>query len=201
MTTYLTRPCEVTCHPRVRLPECGSRLDEPDRAGGPDPRRRLGNTAIELCERFDSKVTTTRQARATLAVGEHPSPRALALLDVLVVDDDADTCELLRRVLEAFGAHVRTSQSVREALTQWDVAPPNVLVSDIGMPEQNGYALVRAIRRKSPENGGTVPAIALTAMARAEDRRKAEDAGFQLFFRKPIEPWDLVGAVYALGRG
>jgi PAS domain S-box-containing protein len=126
--------------------------------------------------------------------------RPLHALRVLVVDDDPDTCELLRRVLEDYGASVATATSVQDALSRWEARPPDVLVSDISMPDQDGYSLVREIRRKPADRGGAVPAIALTAFGRAEDQRAALEAGFQLHLRKPVEPYELVRRVAALGR-
>lgn len=119
---------------------------------------------------------------------------------MLVVDDDPDTCEVLRRLLEEFGAQVDTHTSVRDALAAWDAGPPDVLVSDIGMPEQDGYTLAREIRRRPDALGGQVPAIALTAFGRPEDRDAALQAGFHVHLRKPVEPDALVAAVARLAR-
>ncbi len=139
-------------------------------------------------------------ARSGGALSHAETERPLQSVDVLVVDDDADTCELLRRILEECGARVRTSTSAQSALEQWESAPPHVLVSDISMPERDGYSLVREIRRRPDAAGGHVPAIALTAFGRPEDQRAALDAGFQAHMRKPVEPADLVTTISELVR-
>ncbi|HEX7840648.1 MAG TPA: response regulator, partial [Kofleriaceae bacterium] len=96
---------------------------------------------------------------------------------------------------------VARAASAAEAFAMVQAEPPHVLVSDIGMPHEDGYSLVRRIRGLPPEKGGDVPAVALTAYARAEDVRAAEDAGFQLHVVKPAMPDDLVAAVRSCGRG
>jgi CheY-like chemotaxis protein len=124
----------------------------------------------------------------------------LAAVRILIVDDDSETCELLQRLLEGYGARVRTSTSAADALLRIDHETPDVLVSDITMPDRDGYDLVREIRRRPLERGGGVPAIALTALDGAEDKRAALTAGFQLHLRKPVEPETLVSAVAGLAR-
>ncbi|HEV2664131.1 MAG TPA: ATP-binding protein [Blastocatellia bacterium] len=117
---------------------------------------------------------------------------------VLVVDDDADTRQLLKRVLESHGAAVRTAASAAEALEMIAASPPDALVADIGMPGEDGYSLMRKIRRLPSSRGGTVPALALTAYARPEDRARALTAGFQQYVAKPVEPDDLAAVVAKL---
>ncbi|MGE0126594.1 MAG: CHASE3 domain-containing protein [Blastocatellales bacterium] len=117
---------------------------------------------------------------------------------VLVVDDDADTRQLLRRILEDYGATVRTAASAAEALEMIVAGPPDALVADIGMPDEDGYALMRKIRKLPSERGGGVPALALTAYARPEDRTRALTAGFQNFVTKPVEPDELAAVVASL---
>ncbi|MBS1810644.1 MAG: PAS domain S-box protein [Acidobacteria bacterium] len=117
---------------------------------------------------------------------------------VLIVDDEADARELLQVVLEQCGAEVQAVASVRaamETLRQW---PPDVLVSDIGMPGEDGYALIRQIRSLPSPEGGRIPAAALTAYARSEDRLRALKAGFQTHVAKPVEPMELVAVVASL---
>lgn len=116
----------------------------------------------------------------------------------LAVDDSADTRELLSVVLEACGANVITASSVREALDLFAGWKPDVLVCDIGMPEEDGYAFIRRIRQFSPDNGGNTPAIALTGYARVEDRTRALEAGYELFVPKPIEASELCRIVAGL---
>lgn len=140
-----------------------------------------------------------------------PAPRAssapagavdLTGIRVLVVDDETDGRETIAKVLSLYHADVNTASSVREALTQFRAAPPDVLVSDIGMPGEDGYDLIRAVRRLPAAQGGLVPAIALTAFAREEDRLRALAAGFEMHAAKPIQPVELVAEIARLvGRG
>jgi PAS domain S-box-containing protein len=122
-------------------------------------------------------------------------PRPLQGIRVLVVDDDDDTREILRVMLSEEGASVISASSAAEALVQLQAEPPHVLISDIGMPFEDGFSLLRRVRSLPPERGGDVPAIALTAYTRREDARAAEDAGFQLHVVKPIRPEQLLQAV------
>ncbi len=116
-------------------------------------------------------------------------------LRVLVVDDQPDARELAARVLAECGAEVVTAASASEALPLVERMRPAVLVSDIGMPDVDGYELLRRVRALGPARGGAVPAIALTAFARDEDRAHALRAGFVLHLGKPVEPAELVAAV------
>jgi signal transduction histidine kinase/ActR/RegA family two-component response regulator len=122
----------------------------------------------------------------------------LAGLDILVVDDDADTLDTVRVLLEQSGARVRVAGSVREALETMSSRVPDLLISDIGMPDEDGYALIRKVRALDPEHGGRVPALALTAYARVEDRLQVLSAGFQMHVPKPIEPAELIAVVGSL---
>jgi CheY-like chemotaxis protein len=124
--------------------------------------------------------------------------RQLAGLRVLVVDDEPDARELLRHLLEACEAMVDTAESADEALSMLESLRPDVLISDIGMPGDDGYALVRRVRALSPDRGGNTPAAALTAYARAEDRVNAILAGFQHHIAKPVEPAELFAVVASL---
>ncbi|MEZ0266515.1 MAG: GAF domain-containing protein [Phycisphaerae bacterium] len=123
----------------------------------------------------------------------------IAGMRVLVVDDEPDARALLARVLEGCEARVRTAGSADEALALLAAERPDVLVSDIGMPGEDGYALIRKVRSLGPDRGGAVPAIALTAYARAEDRMRAVLAGFQMHVAKPVEPAELITMVASLG--
>lgn len=123
---------------------------------------------------------------------------ALAGLRVLVVDDEADTRDFMVTALEQFGVVVMAAASVSEALEHFHQNRPDVLLSDIGMPEADGYALIRQIRSLPPEAGGQVPAAALTAYVRGDDRQQALAAGFQLHVPKPIEPIRLLNVVAQL---
>ncbi|HLM59159.1 MAG TPA: ATP-binding protein, partial [Pyrinomonadaceae bacterium] len=114
---------------------------------------------------------------------------------VLIVDDDIDTCEMLTYVLNQFGAVAKTSTSVSDAFDSMNEWKPDVLLTDINMPGEDGYALISKIRSLTPENGANIPAIALTAMARPEDSEHALSAGFQLHLAKPINVEELAGAI------
>jgi signal transduction histidine kinase len=125
-------------------------------------------------------------------------PRDLRGLRVLVVDDEADARELMLRVLREGGADARAAGSAVEALEELDAFRPDVLVSDIGMPGEDGLSLLRKVRSLGPPLG-RVPAVALTAYARPEDAKKAFLAGFQMHVSKPIEPASLMAVVANLG--
>jgi len=140
-------------------------------------------------------VSSTRPAVASGADGEVSSPISLGGITVLVVDDEADAREPLRRVLEAHGAEVLTVRSADEALDALQRQRPDVLVSDIGMPGKDGYELIRIVRALPHVRGGGIPAIALTAFGRDEDRARSLAAGFMRHLAKPVEPADLVAAV------
>jgi signal transduction histidine kinase/ActR/RegA family two-component response regulator len=133
------------------------------------------------------------RARATT-----PGATRLDDVRVLVVDDNLDAREVTTVVLEAAGATVTSVSSAREALAVLEVIRPDALVSDIGLPDQDGYALIRQIRRHEAEHGGFLPAIALTAYARAEDRARAIAGGFQAHMAKPAEPSALTNAIAAV---
>lgn len=124
--------------------------------------------------------------------------RDLRGLSVLVIEDDPDKRELLRRILSDHRAEVRVAASVRGAMALLDGSQPDVLVSDIAMPGEDGYDFIHLLRRRPPELGGTIPALALTAHARAEDQARALAAGFQRHVAKPIEPVELIRAVAGL---
>jgi len=128
----------------------------------------------------------------------HQDLAPLGRLRILVVDDDEDSLEVLREILESAGAQVVTAASARSALASFDGHPPDVLISDIGMPGEDGYALIRRVRALGPDQGGRIPAAALTAYTQAEDRAQALAAGFHVWLTKPIEPADLTAAVVHL---
>nr|RNJ68704.1 MAG: hybrid sensor histidine kinase/response regulator [Leptolyngbya sp. IPPAS B-1204] len=119
---------------------------------------------------------------------------------ILVVDDDANTREFLAVLLELHGANVIATATASEALTTLTQFQPDILLSDIGMPDVDGYMLVRQIRTLPPEQGGTIPAIALTAYAGEIDYQQAMAAGFQQHIPKPLEPTKLVEAIAHLVR-
>ena len=123
-------------------------------------------------------------------------PQLLAGVEVLVVDDEPDARELITAVLTSSGAAVRTAPSVDEAVRMLRERRPDVLLSDIGLPSEDGYALIRRVR----EIDKTVPAAALTAFASIDDHKRALEAGFQAHVSKPVEPGDLVLLVASLAR-
>ena len=135
----------------------------------------------------------------------HPSesvpsdaPPPLNGLKILVVDDEADARLMLAAMLKQYGAEVKTSSSTGEALEMLEQYKPDILVSDIGMPEEDGYVLIRKVRALEPERGGRIPAVALTAYARAEDRLRALTAGYNMHVPKPVEPTELVIVIASL---
>ena len=119
---------------------------------------------------------------------------------VLVVDDDPDTLMLVAEVLRTSGAEVDVASSAREALTNVEKLKPDVVVSDVSMPDMDGYALIRKLRELPADRGGGTPALALTAFARSEDAQRAFSAGFQLHAPKPIDPATLTTLVASLAR-
>jgi PAS domain S-box-containing protein len=127
-----------------------------------------------------------------------PVPPSLFGVRVLVVDDEADSREFITTVLQQCHAEVQAVASVQEALEVLLVWKPDVLVSDIGMPQEDGYSLIRKLRSQPPEQGGKIPAAALTAYARVEDRMRAIQEGYQLHLPKPIEPAELATVVASL---
>ncbi|HEY9700716.1 MAG TPA: ATP-binding protein [Trichocoleus sp.] len=132
---------------------------------------------------------------------EQPTLEEAPTLDgvkVLVVDDDIDALEFATFLLEQYGAEVTAATSALTALAAIQQSKPDVLLSDIGMPEIDGYTLMRQVRTLPPEQGGEIPAIALTAYAGEIDHQRAISAGFQKHLPKPIEPADLIAAIAAI---
>jgi signal transduction histidine kinase/CheY-like chemotaxis protein len=136
---------------------------------------------------------------ASSSVLEEMAPRDLTGLNVLVVDDEPDARSLVQRLLQDCHASVITAGSAEEAVRMLAQRTPDVLVSDIGMPGEDGFTLIRRIRLMTGASA-QVPAIALTAYARIEDRVKAIHAGFQLHLSKPVEPIELVAMVQSLAK-
>jgi CheY-like chemotaxis protein len=116
----------------------------------------------------------------------------------MAVDDDPDAVTLVAELLEAAGARVSTAASAEEALRIMDDEPPQVLVTDLGMPRVDGFQLIERVRGHHNPLVRRVPAAALTAYARSEDRVKALRSGFQIHLAKPIDPSELVTAVAAI---
>ncbi|HET6879827.1 MAG TPA: response regulator [Pirellulales bacterium] len=147
-----------------------------------------------LAEGHELRPATPAHRQTAVPMPEH----CLAGIRVLVVDDEEDGREAIAKLLAVYQADVTTASSASEALASLRRSLPDVLVSDIGMPEQDGYDLIREVRRLPASQGGQMPALALTAFAREEDRLRALGAGFQLHAIKPIVPDELVAAVAKL---
>jgi PAS domain S-box-containing protein len=143
------------------------------------------------------KTRGSDDADKPLPVNDLAENIALDKVRVMVVDDEIETRELLKMMLASHGAHVETFGSGAEALPQIDEWHPQVIVSDIGMPGQDGYTFMRKVRGLGTD-AQKIPAIALTAYARAEDRMRALSAGFQMHVPKPVEASELVMVIASL---
>jgi CheY-like chemotaxis protein len=119
----------------------------------------------------------------------------LAGVKVLLVDDADDTLDVLQQILQHSGATIMAASNAGTALALLEHEQPDVIVSDIGMPDIDGFELMRRIRRRTASAGGAIPAIALTAFTRQDDRRKAMQAGFDDYLAKPVEPDSLVAHI------
>lgn len=128
-------------------------------------------------------------------------PSEVEGLDVLVVDDEADARELLSALLARCKMRITTAATVAEALALVQSNRPDIVISDIGMPEEDGYALIKQLRALAPEDGGRTPAVALTAFARTEERTKALVSGFNMHVPKPVEPAELLAVLASLASG
>jgi CheY-like chemotaxis protein len=133
-------------------------------------------------------------------VSEQRPTASLDGVRVLIVDDEPDARELLSAVLTQAGATVQSAGGASEALSLLQQWLPDVVVSDLGMPDVDGYTLMKRIRLLEPDHGGAIPAIALSAYTRREDRAKALAVGFNRHVGKPVNPIDLVGVVAELAR-
>jgi CheY-like chemotaxis protein len=119
-------------------------------------------------------------------------------LHILIVDDDRDSLDLLVTVLQQCGAQVVTAGSASEGLEVISHAKPDIVISDIEMPNEDGYAFMRKLRALPANQGGQIPSVALTAHAKAEDRMRALAAGFHIHVPKPVEPAELLVAIKSL---
>ena len=156
-----------------------------------------GRGAIFVVE-LPLEEARARSGEAADAWPEEASEAQLQGLRVLVVDDAADARGYVQRILEEREVEVRSASSVSEALAAVAELAPDILVSDIGMPDEDGYALIRQIRGHHEDGIRDLPAVALTAFARAEDRARALAAGYQLHVSKPLEPAELLAALARL---
>lgn len=156
---------------------------------------RLPGAADSLRDRAPVEESPTPE-RTSAVVAYTPPP--LDGVRVLFVDDDEDSRDLGAHILSQHRAEVIPAGSAREALDALKRERPTVLVSDIGMPGEDGYELIAKVRELGDEGGGGTPAVALTAFAHPDDRRRALLAGFQVHLPKPVDPVELVAAVAAL---
>jgi signal transduction histidine kinase/DNA-binding response OmpR family regulator len=133
---------------------------------------------------------------------KHPEKARAELsgIRVLIVDDDIDTCEMLTFALGLLGAEAQASNSVAEAFSSLAEWKPDILLTDINMPGEDGYSLINKLRSLTPKKGANIPAIALTALARPEDSEQALSAGFQLHLAKPVDIEELAEAISNLAK-
>jgi len=124
-----------------------------------------------------------------------PAPQPTVNLKLLIVDDDPNTRDLLAEALEVRGARVRALGSASEARTTLVAWHPDLMISDVGMPRENGYELIRRVRHLSVRDGGTTPAIACTGYTRPEDRARAMRAGFDAVVTKPVNLEELLQTI------
>ena len=143
-----------------------------------------------------TRVSSPESARSSLT-----NVHDLSGARVLVVDDEPDTRDLVQRLLEEHGAEVVAAASAEEALALVEARSIDVLVSDLGMPGMDGFALIRELRSGRRHDASRLPAVALTAFVRPEDRRRALASGYQAHIEKPIDPMELIAAVGALSLG
>jgi CheY-like chemotaxis protein len=125
----------------------------------------------------------------------------LAGRKILVIDDEADARELINRILTYCKASVITAATAKEGLELLKREKPDVIISDVSMPDKDGYQFINEVRQLSPENGGRTPAVALTAFARADDMAKAISAGYQQHLCKPVDSYELITAINHLVDG
>ena len=158
---------------------------------GAGSRRQVHRGAADDGRRGVAETERTLPSIGTAPLDNH----TLKDIRVLVVEDEADNRDLIRRLLEAHGAEVVTAATAMEAVEKASIHRPDILVSDIGLPDVDGYELIRRIRQLQIEGLDTIPAVALTAFARSEDRTRALRAGYQAHISKPVEPAELVATL------
>jgi CheY-like chemotaxis protein len=156
---------------------------------------------IELPHRIDRRRAKSRKEEIeglvrneNYNVHRQPLPSLEGVM-VLVVDDDRDTLEMITAVLTEYGATVQGAASAAEAIDALQWCRPDVLVSDLAMPDEDGYSLIRKVRASEAESAHPIPAVALTALVRVDDRMRALSAGFNMFVPKPVEPDELIAAI------
>jgi CheY-like chemotaxis protein len=144
-----------------------------------------------------SRIEPPSESTAATAAAADDAFHSVSLggIRMLVVEDEADTRAFLKHLLESCGASVDIAASAPEALALWPTVRPELLISDIGLPDMDGYDLMQRIRQKEVGDGGGIPAVALTAYARSEDRTRALLAGYQAHLAKPVEPTELLATI------
>jgi PAS domain S-box-containing protein len=153
---------------------------------------------LPLIGAYSAPAEEYRHLRVALRAKQHSPEISLANVHVLVVDDEIDACNLVKRILEMAGSTVSTAATGSEAIERILAGRPDVLVCDVGMPEEDGYSFIRRLRVLEDRQESALPAIALSAYARSEDRTKAILSGFQNHLAKPVEPAELVAIVSSL---
>jgi CheY-like chemotaxis protein len=160
---------------------------------------RLPLMVVHARQHAEERVHPTARTKAILALENPPNLEGAM---VLLIDDDPDTRKVLRKILEQCSAEVRDASSAEEGLSEAKRCKPSIVVSDIGMPREDGYQFIQKFRAWERQTGTWTPAVALTAYARAEDRVRALAAGYQIHVAKPIEPVEFALVVAGqLGRG
>jgi CheY-like chemotaxis protein len=162
------------------------------------PGEGLGSTFTVALPWISVQTPALEPAERGMDASRRQPQISLQGVTVLVVDDELDVRDLIRRVLDGYSATVITASSVAEAMESFRKHQPHVIVSDIGMPEQDGYEFIRLVRKLRREEGGQTPAAALTAYARTQDRRQALLAGYQTHIVKPADPLELVTVIASL---
>jgi CheY-like chemotaxis protein len=163
------------------------------------------NCGATFTVRFPAMVATGQEFSVTelepspaVVVESRERTQALRGLRVLVVDDEFDARLLVATMLEGSGAQVLAVASTAEALDSMETWKPDVLIADIGMPLEDGYSLIRKVRALPHERGGRTPALALTAYARDDDRKRALSEGYQVHLAKPVDRVELASAIAGL---
>ena len=146
----------------------------------------------------EAEIDSAPSAEMAAASGSESNDGALRGIEILVVDDDEDSREMVKHVLEKVGAKVSAVDSAQAAVAFVRRHPLDLLISDIGMPDEDGFALMRKIRALPDEEGAKVPGIALTAYARKEDAQQAIRVGYQRHLPKPVNVEALVGVILSL---
>jgi PAS domain S-box-containing protein len=156
---------------------------------------------LPLMERLnepESAVVLESKPESALTTASKQKNHLLDHVRILVVEDDQDTLDLLKLVLRDSGADVATAPSVKEAIGIFENWHPDLLVSDIAMPEEDGYQLIGQVRAHDSEHGGNIPAVALTAYVTNDDKKRSLSAGFQVHLTKPIRPEELINTLARL---